>query len=87
MNSEKTLKSYLMERAETFLRDKGHGATTLNENFNFIESGVLDSMGFVSFLEDIEREFKIEINFYDIDPTQFTSIAGILRHISVGDRA
>jgi acyl carrier protein len=52
------------------------------ENFNFIEAGVMDSLAFVDFIEEIERKFSIEVNFHDIDPTEFTSIGGMLRHLN-----
>jgi acyl carrier protein len=74
------LRSFLLGKAATHAKNAG-------EDFDFILSGMMDSLGFVDFLEELEREFQIEINFQNSDPSEFTSIAGLMKHFAEEPRA
>jgi len=47
---------------------------------NFIESGVIDSFGFLELLMAIEQEFNAQINFTELDPSEFTTLKGLTFH-------
>ena len=44
---------------------------------NFIESGTIDSFGFLELLVAIEQKFNIQINFAELDPELFTNLGGL----------
>jgi acyl carrier protein len=46
---------------------------TLDDNFNLIESGLFDSLGFVELLAAVEKQFEISI-----DPAEDLTILGNL---------
>ena len=79
------LKLFLLTKAKSLLIAKGIEDQVPNEHFNYIEAEVLDSIGFIELLEEIEKNFSIEMNLQNIDPTQFTSVKGILDHVAPED--
>lgn len=53
-----------------------------NQNVNFIENGLLDSLDIISLIAELESNFKICINSEDILPENFESIDAICKLIS-----
>lgn len=49
----------------------------LDETTDLIASGALDSVGFIQLLAYLEDETGREIDLSDIDPTDFTTVAGL----------
>ena len=47
--------------------------------FDLVTSGVLDSMAFVDFVGAVETEFGFEMDFEDVDPSEFTVLDGFVR--------
>ncbi len=50
-----------------------------NSDTPFLEMGLMDSLGFVNLLTDIEEEFSIELDFSDYDPDEFGTVNGFVR--------
>lgn len=46
----------------------------LNENTSLIGDNRLDSMGFLELISALEENFKIDIDFFDVEPVFFTDI-------------
>ena len=44
-----------------------------NGNTDMIDSGLLDSLGLVSLIAEIEHEFQLELSLEDLDVNQFRS--------------
>jgi len=56
--------------------------TEVNEGFDLVKSGLLDSMAFVDLVADIEERFSIEIDFEKVaDESAFTSMGGLVKII------
>ncbi len=53
-----------------------------NMEENFVESGVIDSFGFLELLMSIEQKFNTQINFAELDPSEFTNLEGLTFHCS-----
>ncbi|MCG8587649.1 MAG: acyl carrier protein [Pirellulales bacterium] len=43
---------------------------------NFVATGVINSMKFVNLLMDTENEFDIELDFSELNPSEFLTIDG-----------
>jgi acyl carrier protein len=48
------------------------------ENLNFIEEGMLDSLDIVNLVNDLEAEFGIKIDGVDVLPENFCTIDAII---------
>ncbi len=47
---------------------------SVDVNTSLLDQGILDSMSFLEFVVDIEQKFGVELDFGDLDPSDFTSI-------------
>ena len=47
-----------------------------------IDSGLIDSFGFLELIAAIEEAFDIEIDFSDKDPAEFLSLRGLVESIA-----
>lgn len=50
----------------------------MDEDIDFIGSGIMSSLDFISLLSDIEQEFDIEIDFEDYDPSEYSTMSGLI---------
>jgi D-alanine--poly(phosphoribitol) ligase subunit 2 len=53
-----------------------------NEHTDYIKSGVVDSMGIIKFMLEIEAQFDIEITEEDMETPSFRTLAGISQMVS-----
>ena len=51
------------------------------ENFNYVESGYIDSMGIIQFIVAIEDEFSIEFTDEELSEPEFKTVGGVVRMI------
>ncbi|MBN2544967.1 MAG: acyl carrier protein [Spirochaetes bacterium] len=79
MDYKETVKKYIIKN---FM----FGSTEFLENFNydtsFMESGVLDSTGFLELVNHLEEIYKIEIKEEDLVPENFDTIENINKYLS-----
>ena len=54
-------------------------------NESLLSQGILDSVSFLEFLAEIESLFQIEIDFSDLDPSEFTSIEKLIKIVGNGN--
>ena len=57
----------------------GNGHVELTRHTNLIESGLLDSIGFVELIVFMEGEMGCNIDLTDVDPSEFTTVKGLSR--------
>ncbi len=74
--TEKEVQEFILAE----LRDRGGDVDNKNMEENFIESGVIDSFGFLELLVAIEQKFNVQINFAELDPESFTNLSGLTFH-------
>jgi acyl carrier protein len=76
------IKTFVLEvlgpRAETM----GISREELAGDFNLMQSGLLDSMGFVDLVAQVENEFDVQMDLMDLDPSQFTSLSGFVSRVA-----
>ena len=49
---------------------------------DFIKAGIIDSMGIIKFILELESRFDIEITEADIESEEFRSVQGVVEMIS-----
>jgi acyl carrier protein len=57
----------------------GNGQVELTRHTNLIESGLLDSIGFVELIVFMEGQTGGNIDLTDVDPSEFTTVEGLSR--------
>jgi len=48
----------------------------IDSSANFVAAGIIDSMAFVRLLMDTENEYGLQLDFSELDPSEFLSIDG-----------
>jgi len=69
----------LIEILEPRLKELGLTRMDIDRKTSLLEQGILDSISFLEFMMDIESKFNIELDFSELDPSEFTSIDKILK--------
>lgn len=77
------LEGKLKEFVLSYLREKKHlsedDSANITDDMDLVASGLLSSLGFIEMISSVEETFKIEIDFENFDPGEFTSLAGFVR--------
>jgi acyl carrier protein len=50
----------------------------IDDTFSLIDSGALDSVGFVALLTSIQARFDVDLQFSGADPDEFTTLGGLI---------
>jgi D-alanine--poly(phosphoribitol) ligase subunit 2 len=53
----------------------------IDGDFDFFETGVLDSFGFINLLAAVEEQFHVEMDFSDVDPKAFSTLDGLVHSL------
>ena len=84
---ELAVKEFVIDHLQKNMLKLNIVAHEIDDSFNFIESGVVDSMGFLELITRVEKRFKIEIDFEDYNPSEFTYLYGFVNCISRSKRS
>ena len=82
---ENTTKNKLIELLQPKLEELGLLESDIDTKDSLLNQGILDSMSFLEFTVDIESTFNIEIDFSELDPSEFTSIDNLVKLIDNGN--
>lgn len=74
------IREFLMKKVQARLSKMGESPLALDDDFNLVNSGVVDSMGFLTLITEVESAFGIEIDFSDYEPSEFTTLGGFARY-------
>lgn len=77
MHTANEVREFLLEKVKSKVNEEGFSSISMTESL--IAQGIFDSIDFITMLMEIESTFEIELNFDDVDPTQFTSIDGLIK--------
>jgi acyl carrier protein len=61
------------------IRGKGFEPNDLPDDFDFLVKGVIDSLGVLQMVGELEKNFQIELDMSNLDPEQLT-VLGPLSH-------
>ena len=78
-NIETRLRDYILQKVEELSSQSGRNIGDVDDDFNLLQSGLIDSLAFLELVMTVEKEFDLEIDFSDLDPTEFTTLGGLVR--------
>ena len=55
---------------------------TLHDDFDLRDEGLVDSLGFVELLAELEQRLHCTIDLSEFDPEHLTNVAALARHIA-----
>ncbi|MCF8233333.1 MAG: acyl carrier protein [Bacteroidales bacterium] len=75
---EKDIRQFVSEFLSKRLESVGLSAGDIRGSFDFIQSGLLDSMAFVDMISAMEEHFGVEIDFEEeVADNNFTNMKGL----------
>ena len=80
--SVEDVRSLVLEKLQPWLDAKGLGAEEIPDNFDCLTEGLIDSMGILQLISEVEARFGITVDFEELDPENLTVIGPFCRHIA-----
>ena len=81
MIPEKEIKAVILQFLEKRAQRLGIKEKFLLSDFELLRSGLLDSMSFLDLIAALEEHFKIQIDFEDKSPSEFSTLAGLVKMV------
>lgn len=79
------LRAYVVDHLTEAAQTLGLEGLQIDGDFDFFDSGVLDSFGFINLMADVEERFQVELDFSDLDPEDFSTLDGLVRSLAPVD--
>ena len=76
------VKSLMASLLESRLLAQGIAVTTLRDDLDLRGEGIVDSLGFVQLLAELETRLGGRIDLIDLDPEYLTNVGALARHIA-----
>ncbi|MCK4361582.1 MAG: acyl carrier protein [Bacteroidales bacterium] len=79
MIKDKEISEYIIFKIKGKLEQFGIDKSEIKNDFDLVQSGLLDSMSFVDLVTEMEKYFTIEIDFEEaFDESKLTKINGLI---------
>ncbi|MGO3182948.1 MAG: acyl carrier protein [Aequorivita sp.] len=76
--TENTIQQKILKALAPKLQELSVKQEEVNLEESLLSQGVMDSISFLEFLVELEDVFSIEFDFSELDPTEFTSVKGLI---------
>ncbi|HTS19493.1 MAG TPA: acyl carrier protein [Verrucomicrobiae bacterium] len=74
--------AFLAGRYADQLRGRGFEPAALPDDFDFLLSGVIDSLGVIEMISAVEQHFGITVDFETLDPSELTVLGPFSRFVA-----
>ena len=81
--SNKEIRNYILSLLEGKIKRLGFKEKYLLNDFDLIQSGLLDSMQFLELISDIEEHYKMEIDFDKEEISKLRKLSGLVNIIEI----
>jgi len=81
---QQEIRAFLCDETDRIAQEKGIDVPELDDGFNLLESGLVDSIGLLDLLTAVENRFSIQVDFSDLDPEEFTTLGGLAASLAKG---
>lgn len=76
------VRNFLTEKYSGGIRGVGLEPATVNDDFDFLLSGVVDSFGILEMVSSIESQFGIELDLTSLDAEKMTILGPLSRYVA-----
>jgi len=75
------VRAVMLASLETQLAAQGLQPQDIRDDFDLLTEGVIDSLGLIELIANIEKHLGIEVDFEDLDPENLTVVGPFCRYI------
>ena len=76
------IRAVVLDRLSAALAAKGLEPSEVPYGFDLLTEGIIDSLGIVELITDIQQYFSIEVDFDDLPPEDLTVIGPLCSYIA-----
>jgi acyl carrier protein len=80
--SAQFVKAFILSCLEESMRPCGLCVEDVPDDFDIRAEGIVDSLGFVQLITDLEQRLGFDIDLADLDPADLTTVGPLSRHIA-----
>jgi len=80
--TESLVRRFLLDEYQEAIRSIGLAPDNLPDDFDFLLTGVIDSLGILEMMGAIEEEFQVEIDLAALDADQITVLGPLSRYVA-----
>ena len=74
-------KSLVIDILTTRAAQLGFEGLDIDGSFDFFESGLLDSLGLIDLIDQVESRYDLQVDLTAMDPEDFTTVDGLVRSL------
>ena len=76
------IRSLIASILQPKLQSQGRSLPNLSDDFDLRDEGIVDSLGFVELIAELETRMGGEIDLTDLDAESLTNVGALARHIA-----
>jgi len=80
------VKAFLLKKYAEALTNRQLNHGQVPDTFDLLAEGIIDSLGVLNMISDVEREFKIQLDMEHLDAEQLTIIGPFCRYVAVNGK-
>lgn len=80
--STESVRAFLVGQYADQIRGKGFDPGVLPDDFDLLLRGVIDSLGVLQMVGELEKKFQIELDMSNLDPEQLTVLGPLSRYVA-----
>ena len=78
--TQHAVRQFVLETVRAINRGKSNELAAVDDSCNLVESGLVDSLGFLELVAAVETKFGVKFDFSAADPAEFTTLGGFVAH-------
>ncbi len=75
------VREFLLDFVEERLALRVYSAAQVNDDFDLLVSGAIDSLAFMEMIVALQEQFDVELDFDEVDPVQLTIIGPLCHYV------
>ena len=79
---EHEIRAFLCEQLRTLADASGVESVEFGDDFNLLESGLVDSVGLLSLLMRVEKELGVPVDFTQVGPEEFGHLGRLVEALA-----
>jgi len=80
--SVEAIRAFVIEALDEPLRAQGLDPAQVGDDLDLLTAGVIDSLGVLELLTDVEEPFGLVVDYEEIDPEGLTMLGPLCRYIA-----
>lgn len=76
------VREFLLKKYSTVLASRSLAPNLVPDSFDLLAEGIVDSLGVLDMVDDVEREFRVQLNMEHIEAQELTIIGPFCRYVA-----